>query len=104
MRLARPFPVGIVEAQDEAAPILPCPQPVVDGGPDVADMEPSRRRGGEAGDDVHGGAVGCGSERGNAVPILAAREARVEDEALVITLLAPMNCQRPFCRRLFPLS
>src|SRR5687768_7593822 len=53
IRLARTLLVGIVEPQDESPALLPRPQPIVDGGADIADMEPSRRRGGEAGDDAH---------------------------------------------------
>jgi hypothetical protein len=46
MGLARALLVGVVEAEDEAAAMLPRPQPIVDGGADVADMEPPGRRGG----------------------------------------------------------
>ena len=54
MLFAASLAIGVVEAEDEPAAILPSPQPVVDRGPDIADMEPSGRRRGEAGDDAHG--------------------------------------------------
>ena len=53
--LGRALLIGVVEPEQEAAPILPRPQPIVQRGADIADMEPSGRRWGEAGDDLHGG-------------------------------------------------
>ena len=52
MLLAAALAVGIVEPQDEAAAMLPRPQPVVQRRADIADMEPAGRRRGEAGDDL----------------------------------------------------
>ena len=52
--LARSFPVGVVEPQDEAATMPTRPQPIVERGPDIADMEAAGGRGGEASDDGHG--------------------------------------------------
>jgi hypothetical protein len=57
--------IGVVEPQDEAAAILLRPQPIVNGGADVADVEAAGRRGSEAGDDVHGRALGRAPRAGN---------------------------------------
>jgi ribose-phosphate pyrophosphokinase len=67
MRLLAAFLVGVVEAQDEAAAMLSHPQPIVERGADVADMEPAGRRGGETGDDLHGAALSARARIGNAL-------------------------------------
>ena len=58
MVLAGTLAVGVVEAKDEASAILARPQPIVDRGADIADMEPAGRRRREAGDDGQAGRLG----------------------------------------------
>ena len=50
---ARPFQIGVVQPQQEAAATLARPQPVVQRGADIADVEMAGRRRGEARDDGH---------------------------------------------------
>ena len=57
----RALAVGVVETQDESAPLLARPQHVVERGADVADMKPAGRRRREAGDDRLG--LGCAHAR-----------------------------------------
>src|SRR3546814_1393276 len=47
------FEVGVVQPQQEPAAALARPQPVVERGTDIADMQVAGGRGGEAGDDGH---------------------------------------------------
>src|SRR5690606_35388934 len=54
--LFRPLAVGIVDPQHEAPARPARPQPVVERGADVADMQRAGGRGGEAGGDGHDGA------------------------------------------------
>src|SRR3546814_1653558 len=49
MLLPRPLAVGVVDPQQETPAMLACPQPVVERGADVADMQIAGRRGGETG-------------------------------------------------------
>ena len=51
--LARPFDIGIVYPKDETPAQLPRPQPVVERGANIADMQIARGRGREAGGDGH---------------------------------------------------
>jgi hypothetical protein len=51
--LARTLQVGVVEAQDELAPLATGEQPVQQSGPEVADMDASRRAWREADDRCH---------------------------------------------------
>ena len=53
----RALAVGVVDAQDERAAVLPREQAVVQRGADVADVQPAGRRRREAGDDAHFGPV-----------------------------------------------
>ena len=48
-------PVGILDPQQEPASVVPGEQPIEQRRPRAADVEKSRRRRGEAGDDRHGG-------------------------------------------------
>ena len=49
--------VGVLDAQQEAAAVMPGEQPVEQRGAGAADMEKAGRRGGETDDDAHIGAV-----------------------------------------------
>ena len=57
VRGGRTFGVGVVDPKQEVPAVAPREQQVVERGANVADMEPARRRGGEAGGDRHGGGV-----------------------------------------------
>jgi hypothetical protein len=51
--LARPLQVGVVEAQNELPPLAAGEEPVQQSGPEVADMDASRRARREADDGCH---------------------------------------------------
>ena len=56
----RALAVGVVDPQDEGSAMLLREQIVVQRGADVADVQPARRRRGEAGDDAHRGSFTFG--------------------------------------------
>src|SRR3546814_17786975 len=47
----RPLKVGVVDPQQEPPAMLPRPQPIVERGANIADMQGAGRRGSEAGND-----------------------------------------------------
>ena len=57
VRGGRTFGVGVVDPKQEVPAVASREQQVVERGADIADMEPARRRGGEAGGDRHGWGV-----------------------------------------------
>src|SRR3546814_13713780 len=59
MLLPRPLAVGVVDPQQETPAMPACPQPVVERGADVADMQIAGRRGGETGREGHSAAIMC---------------------------------------------